>query len=338
MSHSNQRLIARGVATLLVGVALLFFLYSIRGALLIVYVSGLLALGVSPMIRAVERQRLIGVAGLPRWAAILLVYFGLLAILALILVVVLPPLMGQAAQLWQELPAYSTQFQRLLARYRLLQHPLTVGEVLPAPSVAIPALFGVLQGAFGTVGTAVVIVVLPYYLLIEADSLQDGLMKLFPAERRAWAGRVTDAVTTKVGAWLNGQLLLSAIVGAGTSTGLWLFGLPYFYVLGLLAGLSEFAPIVGPIVAAMLTIAIALTISVQKAIFVAVYFTAQQLFVGNVLIPRVMERRVGVSAWTVVVALLIGSELLGAVGAILAVPSAAIVQVFLHEYLSRDEE
>ena len=82
---------------------------------------------------------------------------------------------------------------------------------------------------------------------------------------------------------------------------------------------------------------LAFSVSVHTGIFVIVYFSVQQFIEGNILVPKVMQRQVGVSAWSVIVALLVGSELLGVVGAILAVPSAAIVQVFLQEYLDRDQ-
>jgi predicted PurR-regulated permease PerM len=198
-------------------------------------------------------------------------------------------------------------------------------------------LLGALQSVVGTVGTLVAIVVLPYYLLIEAAPLQSGFLKLFGPERRPRIARMTHDVTIKVGAWLNGQLLLSAIIGVTASLGLWVLGVPYFYVLGLIAAAGEFVPIIGPIVAAVPAVLLAFSVSVHTGIFVIVYFSLQQFVEGNILVPKVMQRQVGVSAWSVIVALLVGSELLGVVGAILAVPSAAIVQVFLQEYLDRDD-
>ena len=319
----------------------LWALYSIRGALLIIYISGLLALGFTPMIRTLERQRFVGKGRLPRWAAILVLYFGLMALIASILAIVLPPLLGQFAELWKDLPTHLTRVQSLLVQYGLLDHQLTSDEILkllPGAGVAVTVILGALGSAVGTLGTIVAILILPYYLLVEADGLQSGLLKLFPADRRPWLARVTRDVTFKVGAWLNGQILLGLIMGVTASIGLWLLGVPYFYVLGLIAAVGEFIPVVGPIISAVPAILLAGTISVQKAVLVAAFFGVQQFVEGNILVPRIMERQLGVSAWSVIVALLIGSELLGIVGAILAVPTAAIVQVFLQEYLDRNEK
>jgi predicted PurR-regulated permease PerM len=111
-------------------------------------------------------------------------------------------------------------------------------------------------------------------------------------------------------------------------------GVPYFYVLAQIAAIGEMIPIVGPIVAAIPAIAVAFTVSPTLALGVAIFFFVQQQFENHVLVPKVMERQVGVSAAAVIVALLIGGTLLGVVGAILAVPSVAIVQVIFEELMA----
>ena len=112
---------------------------------------------------------------------------------------------------------------------------------------------------------------------------------------------------------------------------LWLLGVPYFYVLALIAGVGELIPVVGPLLSAIPAIAVALSVSPAVALGVAVFFIAQQQFENHVLVPKVMERQVGISAVGVIVALLIGGSLLGIVGAILAVPTAAILRVLFEE-------
>jgi predicted PurR-regulated permease PerM len=108
-------------------------------------------------------------------------------------------------------------------------------------------------------------------------------------------------------------------------------GVPYFYVLALIAAIGEMIPIVGPLLAAIPAIAVAFSVSPGLALGVTIFFVAQQQFENHVLVPKVMARQVGVSAVVVVIALLIGGSLLGVVGAILAVPTAAILHVLLQE-------
>jgi predicted PurR-regulated permease PerM len=177
---------------------------------------------------------------------------------------------------------------------------------------------------------------LAQYLLLEADNIVAAFLRLFPRSERA---RVHDAcrdVATKVSAWLGGQLLLAAIIGTTAALGLWLMGVPYFYVLALVAGIGEIIPVVGPVLAAIPAIIVALTVSPALALGVAVFFFAQQQFENHVLVPKVMERQVGVSALIVIIALLIGGSLLGIVGAILAVPTAAILQVLFLELVPEE--
>jgi predicted PurR-regulated permease PerM len=108
---------------------------------------------------------------------------------------------------------------------------------------------------------------------------------------------------------------------------------PYFYVLALITAFGEMIPVVGPVLAAIPAVLAALTVSPQTTLFVAIFFIIQQQIENHVLVPKVMASQVGVSAVTVIVALLIGGAMLGILGALLAVPTAAIVQVVIEQLL-----
>jgi predicted PurR-regulated permease PerM len=328
------------IGGLLVGAVVLWLLYLVRDVLLLVYISTLLAIGFSPAVHWFERRRVGWLrTKFSRGAAILIFYVLCLAIVLLLLGVIVPPFVMQARQLWQALPGYIDRAQQALLARRWLQEGWTVSSVLakiPSPEFAVTGLVGAFESALGTLAALATIVVLPYYLLVEADDLQDGFLRLLPADRRERFERVTDDVTLKVGAWLGSQMLLCLIIGALASLGMWLIGVPYFYVLGLIAGLGELVPVVGPIMAAALAMIAGWAVSTETMVVVAGYFAVQQIFENYVLIPRIMQKRVGVSAVTVIVALLVGTELLGVVGALLAVPTAAIVQVVLHEYVQSE--
>ena len=138
----------------------------------------------------------------------------------------------------------------------------------------------------------------------------------------------------KVSAWLGGQLLLAAIIGGSAAIGLYLLGVPYFYVLALIAAIGELIPVVGPLLAALPGIGVALSVSPTMALGVAIFFLVQQQIENHVLVPRIMSRQVGVSPVVVIVSLMVGGSLLGILGVILAVPTAAIVQVVFQEVVS----
>ena len=117
--------------------------------------------------------------------------------------------------------------------------------------------------------------------------------------------------------------------------GLYRLGVPYFYVLALIAAVGELVPVIGPILSAGPAILAGLSVSPQTALFVAIFWIVQQQLENHLLVPKVMERQVGVSPVIVIVALLIGGSVLGILGAVLAVPTAAIVQVILQEVLDQ---
>lgn len=342
--YDPPHIIGMAVAAFFGAAIFLWVLYEIREVLIILYVAGVLAIGFSPIVRWLERHRFSTnrKKRMPRWLAILILYVGLLGIIVLVLALMVPPLITQAQDLWTKLPDMVDQGQTTLVNRGLITHTYTWSEIaktIPSPASMLASIAGYLQGFVGIVAALVTVLVLPYYLLLEADPLRRGFLRFFPRHHRQRAAMITGDVTVKVSAWLGGQLLLGCIIGVTAFIGLWLIGVPYFYVLAIVAGFGEMIPVVGPILAAVPAILVALTVSPQTALFTAAYFGVQQFIENHFLVPKVMSKQVGVSAVTVLVALLIGSKLLGIVGALLAVPSAAIVQVLLHEYIeSRDND
>ena len=192
-------------------------------------------------------------------------------------------------------------------------------------------MIGAISGFVGGVFGLLTILILAFYLLLDSRTLFRNFVSLFPKAERERVEDVCRRISTKVSAWLAGQLLLAAIIGTTAAFGLWLLGVPYFYVLALIAGLGEMIPVVGPILSAIPAILVALTVSPATALFVSIFFLAQQQLENHILVPKIMERQVGISAGFVIIALLIGGSLLGIVGAILAVPTAAILQVVFQE-------
>ena len=341
-AEERNRVILRSVVTFFVGVIAIYTLYYLRTVLLTLYISGLLAVGLSPIVRRIEREKLLaGRFRVPRWVAILTLYVTFLAGVALIMALVVPPLVQQVQQLIIDLPKHVDRLQAELVKRGVLDQTWSWSSVLgkletPA-GLALSGLFGAVTGFFGIIGKLITVLLLPFYLLLEAASLRNGLLNLFHADRRARVARIARTVTEKVGAWLAGQFLLAAIIGSTATFAYWLIGVPYFYVLGLVAAVGEMIPVVGPILAAIPAILIGATVSAQTAFITAGFCWAQQFVENNLLVPRIMGRQVGVSPVMIMVALLVGSSLLGFVGAILAVPSAAILQVLVQEYLKGDE-
>ena len=339
--HDDDVSFVRKVAIVSAAVVLLAGLYVARHALVLIYLALLLATAMSPLVRKIERNALrpIGRFRVPRTLAILLLYVVVLGGLAGIAAAVTVPLASQARQLWTDWPALVDRAQRALVDRGILQRPIGIAEIArsaPAQDV-VNSLTSTGLGVAGTLFGAAALVVLVFYLLIESAALFEECMRLVPARRRAWVREVAIEVTDKVSAWLGGHVLLGAIMATSTAVVLGIAGLPYYYILALLAFVGEFLPYFGPWLPAVPGALIALSISWTTFAWVAAFFVLQQQLENQLLVPQIFERQVGLGAATVIIALLIGGELYGILGVILSVPTAAIVQVLLHELVEPDD-
>ncbi len=325
--------IARAVVVTAFGIVAFYAIYLVRDVLLVIYVSVLLAVGLGPLVRRIERSV---PSGIPRWLAILGIYLSLVAAFTILGLLVVPPLIQQAQDLWTRLPELIDRGQAVLVQYKLLNHPLTLEEAVrqaPGPSDAMGRVATAVSVVAAAVVAFVTILILTFYLLLESDSLFDGFTRLFPRADRPRVDAVARQISTKVSAWLHGQMILAGTIGLTAAIGLYFIGVPYFYVLAVVAAFGELIPMVGPILSAIPAVLVALSVSPRMAVFVLVFVIAQQQLENHILVPKIMEQQVGVSAVVVIAALLIGGSLLGILGALLAVPTAAILQVVVQELL-----
>jgi predicted PurR-regulated permease PerM len=320
------------------GVAILAAaLWAAREALLLIYVSALIAMGFSPLVHLIESPQPNAWRGrVPRWVAILAIYIAVVGVIALIGLMVIPPLVAQGAALWEKIPDEFNRFQSFLIRYKLMTRRITLAEAVQnAPSGsgtnAVGTVLVALSSAIGGVFALITILILSFYLLIEAQSMFAYVMRFVPAGRRADVATAARAAVVKVSAWLRAQFVLAGVMGSFAAVGLGLMGVPYFYVIALVAAIGETIPIVGPVIGGITAVAVAITVSPKLALMVGVYFLVLHQLEANILVPKIMEKNVGVSPVAVLVALLVGGALWSLAGAILAIPTAAILSVVIEE-------
>jgi predicted PurR-regulated permease PerM len=339
---SPRALIRYALAGLAVTVFIAWAMWEVRDALLLIYISALIATGLSPLVDELERKRLLR-QRVPRWAAILVIYVCIIAAVVGIGAMVIPPIVTQARELAMELPRLLHNAQLWLINRGVLTREISAREAVQQTATntaqdtlgfVANAVLGVIGGVFGLI----TVLVLAFYLLVDSTSLVLVLLRLFPREKRARLEDACRRVTHKISAWLGGQLLLGAVIGSTAALGLFLLGVPFFWVLALIAGIGEMIPIVGPILSAVPAIAVALSVRPTLALGVLLFFIGQQQLENHLLVPKIMQRQVGISPVFIIIALLIGGSLLGVMGAILAVPTAAILQVLLEETLTDPAE
>jgi predicted PurR-regulated permease PerM len=321
---------------------LLAVLWAAREALMLVYVSALIAMGFAPLVDIIEQPRPNVRRRVPRWLAILAIYLAIVAAFVMLGLMVIPPLVAQASALWDRLPDEFNQLQNFLIRYKLLTRRITLAEAVSnapsgAGSNAVGTVLVALSSVVGGVFALITILILSFYLLVEANTMFEYVARFIPASRRGDVATAAREIVAKVSAWLRAQFVLAGVMGTCAAIGLGLMGVPYFYVVALIAAIGETIPIVGPIIGGITAVAVAITVSAKLALMVGAFFLVLHQLEANVLVPKIMERRVGVSPVAVMVALLIGGALWGIIGAILAIPTAAILSVVVEEIVADHE-
>jgi predicted PurR-regulated permease PerM len=192
----------------------------------------------------------------------------------------------------------------------------------------------VFQYALGLVSgllDVLMILLLALYITTDGPMIGRYLRAFLPPDRHEQAGRITSRIFVRLGGWVSGQILLCLIIGVMSWVGLTIIGVPYAVVLALVAGIMEAVPNVGPIIAAVPAVMVAAIYSPWKALFVVLLYLLIQQLENYIIVPRVMSRAVELHPLAVLLALMIGAELMGVLGAVLSVPVAAAISVIVEE-------
>ena len=287
----------------------------------------------------------------PRAIAVLTIYAAMLALLVIVITIVVPPAARDVRDLVPRLPGIGRAWVAstiallegvpLLAGVDIAQ---SLGQLVDQLLQQVANLVGqalkVVQFAVGFFATAldsVFVLILALYLTADATRIRAWAIGFVPPAQRLRASRIAEHVGTRLGGWLRGQLLLSAIIGVVVLIGLLILGVPYAVLLALVAAIGEAIPMVGPILSAIPAVLVGLTQSPTTGLLVLALFVVVQQLENHLIVPQVMERAVEIHPLAIMLALLAGSQLMGITGAILSVPVAAAIAVILDEFRHPDE-
>lgn len=296
----------------------LWLIYIIRDLLLILFLSLILVSALSPMVNLFTKFKL------PKPLGIAITYIIIIAVFSGLFAIVLPPLIEETRKLIITLPPLLEQIFNITGIDKsILQSQLT--------SLS-QNIFSVTLAVFDNLLTIIFLLVLTFYLLLERDNVEERFAALFVG-RHERVRKLIVQIEEKLGGWLRGQLFLSFLIGLLSYIGLILLGIPYALPLAVVAGVMEVIPVIGPIISAIPSILIGLTISPILASGVgAMYIVIQQLE-NHLIVPQVMKRAVGLNPLVVILAIAVGSRLLGVAGALLAVPIAVVIQIIVGEVI-----
>jgi len=318
----------RSIAWILAAVVGVWLFLQLWTIALVLVVALVFAGTFNPLVEWMERR------GLRRISALMLLFVALLLVTSLLIFVTVPPLVEQLAQIVRDAPRYREQLIALLQQ-RDLTAPLARALQNAGLEQAFARIESFLVGysprVLTALGWAATTLFLSFYLLADGKRMQGALYAVVPRDYHMRLARIVQNLEAIVGGYMRGQLITSAAIGVFTFLLLVILGVPNALSLALLAALADVIPFIGGLLAAAPAILAALSRGLPVAIVVAVALFVYQEVENRVLIPRVYGRVLRLAPATVVLALLAGGLLLGVIGALLALPIAAGLQMMLAE-------
>lgn len=336
MSNVPERSISISTRTIIKGVVTivaLMFLWAIRDVLALVFTALILAALMNPLAQKGKKYRI------PKGITVILFYILFFGGLILSFVVVLPELISQIGRLGttlgQSLPALSggVDWVRQFTEQYGLSENLQRG-ISSLQEQAIAVLTGIvfsITDIFGGIAGLSIVLVMAFYMVAREEEALQWFKNFIPDDYQALTTRLLQQVQSKFGSWLGGQLVLCLIVGLLYYIGLRLLGVEGALVLAILGAFTEFIPYLGPVLGGIPAVIIATIQSPMLGLGTLILYVAVQQAENHILVPKVMERAVGINPVVSIVALLVGGQLFGITGAILAIPVATACSVVLME-------
>ena len=327
------------LATLFVVCVFLTFwlLFKLRIVLFLFFIAIVIGTAIRPAVDWLHRR------GVSRALGVIIIYVLIAALVSGILALVLPVLAEQVTQISQNLPQYYTSFRETLinssnrllqniglrvpSQFSMLLNRNTVNTEQMLTQVGQTLLYTnlILKGILSTLA----VFLLAYYWTQEGTFVIRGLLRFFPPQRKKHAREFLQLAEYKLGGYVRGQGLLCLSIGIAAFIAYFLIGLPYVLVLAIFAAVMELVPIFGPALGAGPALSVALSISPTKAIWVIVATVLIQTLENAFLVPRIMKSSTGVNPIIVLLSLIAFSAVFGFMGALLAAPLAAIIQLLI---------
>jgi predicted PurR-regulated permease PerM len=318
----------RSIAWILATLAGVWLFLELRPLVLLVVVALVFAGTFNPLVEWMERR------GIRRGYALALLFVGLVLVLALLLFLTIPPVVEQLAQLVRDAPRFREQLIAFLQ-----QRDVTAPLARAVQNAGLEQGFARLESALvgyapevlTALGWAMTTMFLAFYLLADGKRTQGMLYAVVPRDYHMRLARILQNLEAIVGGYMRGQLITSAALGAFTFLLLVILGVPNALSIALFAALVGVIPFVGAFLAAIPAVLSALSQGLPVAFVVVAAMSIYQEVESRVLVPKVYGHALRLSATTVVLALLAGGMLLGMIGALLALPIAAGLQMVLAE-------
>jgi predicted PurR-regulated permease PerM len=305
-----------------------------------VAIAAFIAVSLDPAVRWLIRHRV------KRGQAVAIIFLALTLVLAVFLLAFLPPLIKQGANLTRDFPGFidhlrdrSPSLKSIEDKFNLQQKIHDFATTVPSKLGHSALTFG--QRFLGALFSALLVLALTIYFMLDLPRLRRGLVRLFPKRRRRAVNEAVNIVVDKVGSYMIGNLAISAIAGIATFIALEAFRIPFALPLAFFVAITDLIPMVGATLGAAVCVIVAFATSNlwPQTILTAAFFVLYQQLENYLVAPRVMRNAVQMPAVAVLLAALLGGAVLGLIGALMAIPVAAAIRVIAAPMIrARDEE
>jgi predicted PurR-regulated permease PerM len=312
--------------------------FEVRHILILVLVAAVLAIGLDPAVRRLERLNI------KRGWAVAIIFLATIAFLLLFAALIVPPLAREVRQLAADIPGYIERLKSqggwlgdLAREYDIGGRLQELTDRLPTlASSSFSTIFGFTKGLASVIFNSLTVAILTIYLLLSLPRTKEMFVALIAPRRRAKAGRMQSEALDRVGGYVSGNILTSIIAGVVSFIALTLIGVPFAAALAMWVAIADLIPAVGATLGAVIAVAVAAFSSIGDAITTSIFFIVYQQVENYVIVPRIMKKAIDLSPAAVIVSTLIGGSLAGFAGALIALPLAATVKVIIQEVFVAD--
>jgi predicted PurR-regulated permease PerM len=315
---------------------LFYMLFYLRELVIVLLVSVIIASSIEPLVKRLEKYKI------PRPASALAILAGVLGLFFWIISMFIPIVINEFANFAQNVPAKLQGLSSILGMTpesvqvlrNLFGSPGNAAEVVQSAKGVVTTLGGGLISSTGaffhTITNIILIFIISFYLSVQEKGIETFIRTLVPKKNEEYAISLWARSQQKIAKWMQGQLILGLIIGLIVYIGLSVMGVPYALLLAVLAGLFELIPVFGPILAMIPAVLLSLSSNgLTFALWVLVFYLIVQQLENNVIVPLVVNKTTGLNSLIVILSLLVGAQVAGFWGILLAVP---LVSVFM-EYI-----
>lgn len=318
---------------------LLWFLYAIRDILLLLFIAIIIVAAIDPIVDRLQRKRI------PRSLSVIVLYILLLSLFGFVIFLLVPPITAELQglsqsfpQLVEKLSGYFQNVRNFAASHNFEQNAADfLATAASRVSQAGANIFSGTVTFLGGIFEFIIVLSIAFYMTVQEKGTKKFFAALLPDDHKEYVMGLVERIEYKMGRWLQGQIILMFLVFGLDYLGLLAIGAPYALILALIAGILEIIPYIGPIISAVIAVAISFLHGPVTGLLVLALFASVQQLEGYVLTPLIMKRAVGLNPVVVIVALLVGAKLAGVIGVIVSVPIATVIGEVVNDMMKKPE-